>query len=186
MAGKRKVVLYIAQSLDGYIARPDDDFSWLKMVEREHEDYGYAEFVKTIDTVIIGRRTYEIELNLDTGFPHQDRKCYVLSNTREGSDGNVEFYGGDVEDLVKAIRSKEGKDIFVDGGARTVRALRSKDLIDEYVISIIPILIGKGIRLFQETDNESRVRLVDSKVFDSGLVQLKYERADEAFEQEAL
>ncbi|MBS3991788.1 MAG: dihydrofolate reductase [Erysipelothrix sp.] len=176
MKNQRKVALYIAQSLDGYIARENNDISWLSVVERDNEDYGYDDFVKTVDTVFMGRKTYDKVLSFGIEFPHKGRRCYVLSKKLTGADENVQFFNGNIVDLVTKIKNEEGKDIFIDGGSEVVREFRQHDLIDEYVISIIPILLGKGIRLFSETDSENNLKLVDSKTFDSGLVQLKYER----------
>lgn len=176
MEVKRKVVLYIAQSLDGYIARADGDIGWLSAVEREGEDYGYSEFIESVDTVIMGRKTYEKVLSFGIKFPHRDKKCYVLSRTKRESDGNIQFYSGDAGELIRSIRNGEGKDIFIDGGSEVVREFLSEDLVDEYVISIVPILIGSGIRLFKETGREIMLRLTSSRAYESGLVQLKYER----------
>lgn len=172
---ERKVVLYIAQSLDGFIATEDHDINWLSVVERDGEDYGYEAFVDTVDTVFMGRRTYEKVLSFGIEFPHKGRNCYVLSTSRTGSDENVTFFSGDLKALIQDIKKKDGKNIFIDGGAEVVRAFRSLDLIDEFVISIIPIMLGKGIRLFKETDAMSRLKLISSQAFESGLVQLKYE-----------
>ena len=176
MNTERKVILYIAQSLDGFIAREDDDISWLSVVEREGEDYGYQAFVDTVDTVFMGRRTYDKVLSFGIEFPHKNRKCYVLTQSRIGSNENVTYFGGNLEALIQDLKSKEGGNIFIDGGAEAVRAFKSKDLIDEYVVSIIPIMLGKGIRLFKETDVESALELIGSKSYDSGLVQLNYRR----------
>lgn len=178
MCSERKVALYIATSLDGYIARENNDISWLSMVERPNEDYGYNDFVKGVDTVVMGRKTYEKVLSFGIDFPHKDRMCYVLSKTLEGTDQNVQFYRGSIDELVKELKKQGGKDIFIDGGSEVVREFRNRDLIDEYIISIIPVLLGKGIRLFKEVDIENRLKLIDSKAYDSGLVQLKYERLE--------
>lgn len=171
----RKVVLYIAQSLDGFIAREDNDISWLSIVEQEGEDYGYGEFVKTIDTVIMGRKTYEKVLSFGIEYPHKDKKSYIISKTIKGKEGNLQFYNDRIDSLIEKLKSEKGKNIFIDGGAEVVKELRGKNLIDQYVISIIPIMIGKGVRLFKETDTEDRLKLIDCKVFSTGLVQLKYE-----------
>ncbi|MDF2606825.1 MAG: hypothetical protein K0S34_1020 [Bacillales bacterium] len=179
MENNRKVVLYIAQSLDGYIARENNDISWLSIVERDNEDYGYDTFIKTVDTVFMGRKTYEKVLGFGIEFPHKGRKCYVLSKTLKGNDDNVQFFSGNISELITKFRAEKGQDIFIDGGAEVIKEFRDKDLIDEYVISIIPILLGKGIRLFKETDTENNLKLVESKSFDSGLVQLKYTRVKE-------
>lgn len=178
MGNDRKVVLYIAQSLDGYIARENNDISWLSIIERDNEDYGYNSFIETIDTVFMGRKTYEKLLTFDIEFPHKGRKCYVLSKTLEGADENVQFFSGNIEDIITKLKEQEGKNIFIDGGSEVVRAFRDKNLIDEYVISIIPVLLGRGIRLFRETDTENKLKLVENKVYDSGLVQLKYIRTE--------
>lgn len=176
LENQRKVVLYIAQSLDGYIARENNDISWLSVVERDNEDYGYDDFIKTVDTVFMGRKTYEKVLTFGMEFPHKGRTCYVLSKTLKGADENVQFFSGNIDKLITRIKGQKGKDIFIDGGSEVVRLFRDNDLIDEYVISIIPILLGKGIRLFRETDTQNYLKLVDSMIFDSGLVQLKYVR----------
>lgn len=178
MENHRKVVLYIAQSLDGYIARENDDISWLSIVDRDNEDYGYNDFIETIDTVFMGRKTYEKVLTLGVEFPHKDKVCYVLSKNRFGVDENVQFFNGSIVDLITKIKTQQGKDIFLDGGSELVRLFRDNDLIDEYVISIIPVLLGKGKRLFRSTESENNLRLVKSETFDSGLVQLKYERVN--------
>ena len=176
MNENRKVVLYIAESLDGFIAKEDNDISWLSIVEKTNEDYGYNDFVNTIDTVIMGRKTYEKVLSFGIEFPHKYKKCYVLSRTLEGTNENVQFYDGNINGLIKILKSESGKSIFVDGGAEVIREFRNKNLIDEYIISIIPVLLGKGIRLFKDADMENKLKLIESKVFDSGLVQLRYER----------
>jgi len=176
MNENRKVVLYIAESLDGFIAKEDNDISWLSIVEKTNEDYGYNDFVNTIDTVIMGRKTYEKVLSFGIEFPHKFKKCYVLSRTLEGTNENVQFYDGNINELIKILKSESGKSIFVDGGAEVVREFRNENLIDEYIISIIPVLLGKGIRLFKDADMENKLKLIESKVFDSGLVQLRYER----------
>lgn len=173
---KRRVILYIAQSLDGYIATENNDISWLSIVERDNEDYGYASFIETVDTVFMGRKTYEKVLSFGIEFPHKGRTCYVLSKTLMGADSNVMFFSGDIVDLVAKIKNEEGQNIFIDGGSEVVREFRDNDLIDEYVVSIIPVLLGKGIRLFKDTDTRNNLELTESKVFDSGLVQLRYSR----------
>lgn len=172
----RKLVLYIATSLDGYIARPDGDIGWLLAVEAPPEDYGYAEFVKTVDTIIIGRKTYEKVLDFGIPWPHEGRKCYVMSKSRTGSDENVTFYNGDIGDLVAEIRKTPGANIYCDGGADVVQALMHRDLIDRYVISIVPLLLGDGIALFKPGRQEHKLTLTRSVAYPSGLVQLQYER----------
>ncbi|MGA9517160.1 MAG: dihydrofolate reductase family protein [Trichococcus sp.] len=172
---KRKVRVYIAASLDGYIAHSDGNIDWLDSVARHDEDYGYAAFIETIDTVIMGRKTYEKVLSFGGDFPHAGRDCYVLTRTERTPDGQVHFYNGPAEELLDRIRSKPGKDIFIDGGAEAIDLFRKKGLIDSYTVSIIPILLGEGIPLFKESMEELPLKLVEATTFDSGLVQLTYE-----------
>lgn len=170
----RKVILYIACSIDGYIAKNNDDISFLSMVEKEGEDYGYSSFIKEVDTVILGRKTYDKVLTLVPDFPHADKETFVITRTPKAQIGNVLFYTGELPSLIHDLKSRDGKNIFVDGGAKLVNELLKQSLIDEMVISIIPITLGDGIRLFQNGIVEQQWKLVESKSFDTGLVQIKY------------
>ncbi|MFY9902180.1 MAG: dihydrofolate reductase family protein [Trichococcus sp.] len=172
---ERKVKVYIAISLDGYIAHSDGNIDWLEIVARAEEDYGYAAFIETIDTVVMGRKTYEKVLTFGGDFPHAGRDCYVLSRTERPSEGQIRFYSGSPENLLDQIRSRPGKDIFIDGGSEAIDMFREKGLIDSYTVSIIPILLGEGIPLFKERNQELPLKLVEATTFDSGLVQLTYE-----------
>jgi dihydrofolate reductase len=174
---ERKVILYIAASLDGYIAKPGDDLSFLSVVEQEGEDYGYAEFIKTIDTVIVGRRTYEKVLSMGFDFPHANRDSYIVTRTPRPDSGSVKFYTGSLKDLVLKLKSQKGKNIFVDGGAEIVNELLKDALIDEFIISILPVLTGDGIKLFKDGRPEQNLQLLTAKQFDTGLTQLHYKLA---------
>ncbi|OUL08733.1 hypothetical protein B0533_07525 [Sedimentibacter sp. SX930] len=173
--GKRKVRVYIAASLDGYIAHSDGTIDWLDSVARPDEDYGYAAFIETIDTVIMGRKTYEKVMSFGGEFPHAGRDCYVLTRTERAPEGQVHFYSGPADELLDQIRRQPGKDIFIDGGSEAIDLFREKGLIDSYTVSIIPILLGEGIPLFKESKKEQPLKLVEVTTFDSGLVQLSYE-----------
>lgn len=174
----RKISLFIAISLDGYIAKPNNDLSFLKIVEKEGEDYGYAKFTSAIDTLIVGRKTYDYVLK-EIGSSHYDngeRDIYVITRTPKPNKGRVTFYTGDIAELVKKLKSENGKDIYCDGGAEVINELLKLDLIDEYIISIIPILLGNGTRLFKDGRPEQLLELISSKSFDTGLMQLHYKR----------
>lgn len=168
-------MLYIAMSIDGYIAKEDGDIGWLSIVDSPPEDYGYEDFVKNIDTVIMGRKTYEKVLSFGIEFPHKGRKCYVLSRTKTGSDKNVEYFSN-IEGLISDLRSRSGKDIFIDGGAEIVNELLRFEIIDEMIISVIPILLGNGIRLFKDNRPESILKLKSVTEYKTGLVKLWYEK----------
>jgi len=174
----RKVIIYIATSVDGYIAKPNDDLGFLSIVEQKGEDYGYAEFIKTIDTVIVGRKTYDKVLSMDFGFPHADKEAYIITRTPKPDIGSVKFYTGDVKELVLKLKSEKGKNIFCDGGSEILNELLKNDLIDEIIISIIPILVGNGTKLFKDGRLEQKLELISTKQFDTGLAQLHYKRAD--------
>ena len=143
----RKVILYIAMSLDGYIAKENNDISWLSLVEKSGEDYGYSDFIQAIDTVIMGRKTYEKVMSFGIEFPHKDKKCYVISRTKTGMDENVEYYSGNLEELMTSLKNEEGKNIFIDGGAEVVNELMKINVIDEFVLSVIPLFLGNGIQI---------------------------------------
>lgn len=172
---KRQLILYIAMSLDGYIAKDDDNLNFLSVVESPGEDYGYEAFRQTIDTVIWGRKTYDKVLSFGMEFPHKDKKCYVLSRTKTGKDENVEFYNGDVRDLLAMLRQQDGKHIYCDGGGEVVFELLRHALIDKMIVSVIPHLVGRGRRLFIDGRPEQRLRLTRSITFPTGLVQLWYD-----------
>ena len=177
-SGDRKVILYIAMSLDGYIATRDDDLGFLSMVEQEGEDYGYADFVKTVDTVIVGRRTYDKVCSVGYEFLYSDKVAYVITRTSKPSVGSGTYYTGSLKELVNRLKSEPGKHIFVDGGAEIVNELLKDNLIDEFYISVIPVLLGDGISLFKNGRPEIGLKLSDSKHFEKGLVQLHYVKND--------
>ncbi len=172
----RKVFVYIAASLDGYIAKHDDDLTFLSLVEQPGEDYGYAGFIDTIDTVIIGRKTYDKVQAMGIEYLRADKEYHIVTRTPRAQEGNIRFHTGDLKALIEDLKQKEGKDIFVDGGAEVVNQLMQMDLIDEYIVSLIPILLGDGIRLFQDGRPEQNLTFVSSKSFEKGLVQLHYKR----------
>ena len=153
-------ILYIAMSLDGYIAKEDGDINWLSIVENPTEDYGYSKFISTVSTVIMGRKTYDKVLSFGIEFPHKDKKCYVISHQKTGKDNNVEFYNGSIADLINKLKNTTDKNIFIDGGAEHVFELMKQNLIDKYIISIIPIFLGNGISLFKSGRPEKVLRLL--------------------------
>ena len=174
----RTLSLFIASSLDGYIAQPNDDLSFLKLVEKEGEDYGYSEFVSTIDTIILGRKTYDWVLR-EIGTSHYDngeRDVYVITRNERPASGRTTFYTGNLTELVQKLKNENGKNIYCDGGAEIINELLKSDLIDVLIISIVPILLGNGIRLFKDGRPEQKLQFVSTKTFDTGLTQLHYKR----------
>lgn len=172
----RTLFLYIASSLDGFIARPDGDISWLESVEKQGQDYGYAEFMKKIDTVIWGRKTYEKIVSFGGDFIPKDKKCYVITSQQLTQNQGVSFYNGNLENLILELKNQKSEQhIFCDGGAELINNLLKSQLIDRLIVSIIPILLGNGIRLFGTENPEKKLRLLHCQSFESGLVQVEYE-----------
>lgn len=177
----RILSLFIAASLDGFIAKPNDDLSFLNRVEKKGEDYGYAAFTSTIDTIILGRRTYDWVLGKigDSHYDNGERDVYVITRTARPAVGRTKFYTGDLAELVRELKGKSGKNIYCDGGAEVIDELLKNDLIDELIISVIPVLVGDGTRLFKNGRPEQDLELVNTKTFDTGLIQLHYRRKRE-------
>jgi dihydrofolate reductase len=172
------LTIFIAASLDGYIAMPNDDLSFLKPVEKEGEDYGYAEFTANIDTIIVGRKTYDWVLK-EIGSSHYDngkRKVYVITRKARPDVGKTTFYTGNLAELIKILKTENGKNIYCDGGAEIINELLQNDQIDEFIISIVPVLVGNGTRLFKDGRPEQKLEFVSAKTFETGLIQLHYKR----------
>jgi dihydrofolate reductase len=172
---KRKLFIYIACSLDGYIAKPNDDLSFLDVAAKEGEDYGYADFISTIDTVIVGRKTYDWVMKQIGEFPHaKDKESYVITRTPRASEGNLHFHTGELKELVMTLKSRPGKSIFCDGGSEVIHALLNENLVDEMIIFFMPIMVGSGTRLFREGRPEQNLVLVSAKTYDTGVVKVHY------------
>lgn len=170
----RKVVLYIAVSADGYIAKPNDDLSFLQAVAVENEDYGYKAFMDTIDTVILGRKTFDWVFKEIGSVPHPELDTYVITRTARPDIGKTRFYTGDLIALVNRLKQEPGNNIFCDGGAEVIHTLLRHHLIDEMILSVIPVMVGEGIRLFKDGRPEQPLSLLDTRSYTSGLVQLHY------------
>ena len=164
----RKIILFIASSLDGYIARVDGSIDWLP----ENTASGYDDFIKSIDTVIMGKKTYDQVLTFGD-YPYKDKKSYVFTRNNEYSkDEHTEFVH-DVDRLVKNILSDSGTNIWLIGGAEIISAFVNLGFVDEIIISIIPIVLGKGIPLFKDIEKEVKLELIKTTDYDT-LVELHY------------
>lgn len=165
--------VYIATSLDGFIARPNGGIDWLSIVEREGEDYGFKTFFESVDTMVMGRKTYETALGFDA-WPYAGKRCIVLTHrTTSVSRHGEELLSGDLTELVERLGNEGGKRVYVDGGAVIAQFLAAK-LIDDVTTSIIPVLLGDGSPLAPKIGADVRLTLAEHRVFDSGLVQLTY------------
>lgn len=170
------MILYIAMSVDGYIAAADGDIGFLSMVNEEGTDYGYGEFINSVDTVIMGRKTYDKVLTLVPEFPHRDKEVFIITRSEKPDKGNIKFYSGNLSELITRLKKSKGKNIFCDGGAEVVNELLRNNQVDEFFISLIPVLLGSGISLFQKSSRVINLKLAWVKSFNKGLVQLHYVR----------
>jgi dihydrofolate reductase len=143
-------------------------------VEQAGEDYGYNVFMSTVDTVILGRKTYDWVMRHVDNFPHADKPSYVITRTKRPSIGNTHFYTGNLRTLITQLKTQPGNTIFCDGGAEIANGLLHEKLFDRLIISIIPILLGQGTRLFSDSRLEQGLTLLETKTFPSGLVQVHY------------
>jgi dihydrofolate reductase len=168
--------VYIAMSLDGFIARRDGSIDWLSSVERAGEDYGYKHFHDSIDTIVVGRNTYNQVLGFSP-WPYAGKRCIVMTHSPPAPRHGEEFFDGPPQDLVAKLAAEGARHAYVDGGAVIQQFLRA-GLIDALTVSIIPTLLGEGIRLFGPADRDIPLRFSASRAFDSGLVQLEYFTSD--------
>lgn len=174
----RKAVLFIAMSLDGYIADSNGGVGWLNGQENDRENNDtYFEFVKDIDTVLMGWNTYYQVVNelSPTEWVYNDFTTYVFTHKEIASAENIAFTNDNPTDLLKKLKVQEGKDIWICGGANLITQLMRENLIDRYYISVIPVLLGRGIRLFGEFTNQQKLRLIKTQSY-NGIVELIYER----------
>lgn len=169
----RKIIIYIATSADGYIARPDGDVAWLDR-PRPKGNYGMAAFYKSVDTVLMGRKTYEIGLKLGQD-AYPGKKNYIFSRTRRRSrNPDVEFVVGAVGGFARQLRGGKGKNIWLVGGGELVAAFLDEEQIDEFIIHIIPIFIGEGIPLIHPRHRSVPLTLLSSRSYSDGVVRLHY------------
>ena len=169
-----KVSVYIATSLEGFIARKNGDIDWLTGGQND-TDYGYAEFMSNIDHIVMGRNTYEKVLTFG-GWPY-DKKVIVLSSRDltlppELTD-KVEALHLSPEELLRELERRGSRHIYLDGGVTIQRFLRAR-LVDELTITLIPTLIGEGLPLFGPLEQDVKLTLLKSESFKNGFVQNKY------------
>ncbi|MBD2168981.1 dihydrofolate reductase [Calothrix membranacea FACHB-236] len=168
----RKIRLFIASSLDGYIARTSGEVDWLFT----DQDYGYAKFFDQIDTVLMGSKTYHQLLGFGE-YPYKGKQGFVFSNTLQGQvDNNVEFIGGDLKDFINRLRQLPGRDIWLVGGGEIIHYFMSHSLLDQLILSIHPIILGDGIPLIcKDASLETLLVLKNVETYESGLLQLTYD-----------
>ena len=178
-----KTSVYIATSLDGFIARPDGALDWLLGAPgNSGDDYGYKDFIATVDVIIMGRATYEKVLTFGA-WPYLGKHVVVLSSRAltiaPERRSDVEVMSGEPADLLQRLAARGFKHAYVDGG-QTVQRFLSAGLIQRIIVTRIPVLIGRGIPLFGPVPGDIPLKHSGTRAFDNGFVQTQYEAAGPA------
>lgn len=170
------ISVYIATSIDGYIAKKEDGLDWLETfsppLDNPHEDYGHKKFMSTIDALVMGRGTYKIASSVEI-WPYPGKRVIVLSSTLTSVCKEAELFSGNIIPLVEKLYKEGVKHIYVDGGV-TISQFMNARMIDHITLSIIPVILGSGIPIFSNILHESWCQLISSKAYSNGLVQLQY------------
>jgi dihydrofolate reductase len=179
MTKRRKVIVHIATSADGYIARADGDIEWLTSRPAPKGFYGMEAFMKSIDTTVIGRKTYEASLQMGAQF---DSRSRAIVFSRHAPPANapkgVEFVSEAIGPFINRLRAQPGKDVWLMGGGDLIASFLDERAIDEFVISVVPVFIGDGIPLIARRQRHVALDLLSTERFDDGLVQLRYGMKD--------
>lgn len=174
----KKIKLYVATSIDGYIADKTGGLDWLSGFPITTEfNYGYGEFFDSVDTVIMGGKTYRDILNMDIIYPYKNKATYVITrNNTALSAKQVYFISENIIGNISKLQTSKGKDIWLVGGGEIVSLFLDYELIDELILTLIPITLGTGIPLFPKHSKESKWIAIKTQKFENGVVQIKYER----------
>lgn len=174
--------VYIATSLDGFIATEDDGLAWLEQFPNpDNEDYGFNEFIDQIDALLMGRRTYEKVLTFDE-WPYT-KPVFVLSHhllsIPESLKNKVFIANGQLPHLIESLNEKGYQNLYIDGGA-TITGFLNEDLIDQLIITRLPLLLGRGIPLFGHLHKSLKFEHHQTRLYPNGLVQSHYIRQHQA------
>jgi dihydrofolate reductase len=175
MTNRRNVIVHIGTSADGYIARSDGDLDWLTSRPKPAGFYGMSAFMQSIDTKLIGRKTYEMSRRMGAKFDSKTRTI-VFSRQPPPADApsGVEFVDGAIGQFVSRLREQPGKDIWLMGGGDLIASFLDARAIDEFVVTVTPVFIGDGIPLIARRHRHVPLDLRSVERFDDGVVQLRY------------
>ena len=169
------ITYYVAASLDGYIADASGGVDWLP--QGESEDYGYTEFYAGVDALVMGRRTYDQVLEFEQ-WPYAGKPTYVFTgHPPDDNPYGVEFVRADPADFASEIASLYDATVWLVGGADLAEQFHSAGLIDEYMIHVIPTILGRGVPLFRGDAPHTRLALIETRAYDDGMVMLHYSSA---------
>lgn len=172
----RKIKLYIAMSLNGKIAESDGSVDWLESIPNPEEvDYGYSEFYDSIDTTIQGYSTYSQIISWEIDFPYADKKNFVLTRKQQLENTEyVEFVSEGHIEFIKQLKKQQGLDIWLIGGGQINTMLFNENMVDEIQVFVMPVILSGGIELFEALPKETRLKLIESKSYSTGAVELRY------------
>jgi dihydrofolate reductase len=168
-------ILYIATSLDGYIARLDGSIDWLPSPEEDGDDNSYTKFYNSIDALVMGAKTYQQVLTFGD-WPYPDKVSYILTSQDFRTDRtDICFVKGGVEEVVENVHKNGYQRVWLVGGGKIASTFINRDLVDEYIITVIPTILGEGISLFQSVP-ELKLDLISAQIYSSSLVELHYQK----------
>jgi dihydrofolate reductase len=177
-----KIVLFIATSLDGFIARPDGNIDWLTSIPQleSGDDYGYADLLSSISTIIMGRKTYDEIIGFGVDWPYSNLKSFVVTTNEDFKILSPNTYTSTehLKDFVIELKRNSEKDIWLIGGGQLVTTFVNEGLLDKMIISVIPKIIGEGLPLFANNPKETNWKLIEAKSFETGVVNLTYEKSN--------
>jgi dihydrofolate reductase len=177
----RKIRLYIATSIDGFIARENGSLDWLvELPNPGKTDHGYDEFIAGTDTVIMGRKTYKDVLGFGIEWPYANCRTYIVTSDRNYNIGTENTFALHElnQDSIAELRLNSTKNIWVVGGGEIITQFLNLDQIDEMTLCIAPVILGKGIKLFPGEPHETKFELVNSTPFETGIVNVTYRRKE--------
>jgi len=160
----KELVLYIAQSLDGYIARTDESIDWLLLFDDESTAERYNKFIDTVDTIVMGYSTYRQvieELSVDN-WPYSNQNVYVVTHRELTNPYGVHFVQGDLTELINSLKQSSQKNIWLVGGSKIIEQCMQAKLIDRYIITIIPTLLSDGIPLFAKSIKSTPLKQIST------------------------
>lgn len=174
-----EIKLFIATTIDGFIAREDGSLDWLEgMPNPEGFDYGYGEFISDIDVVIMGRSTYEEILGFDVDWPYSNCDSFVATSDKnyKVKTEKTKVLNSIDDKVINEIKANSKKNIWIVGGGKIISEFLNQNMIDEMTITIIPIILGRGIRLFPDEPKETNFQLLGVDSFNTGVVNLLYKK----------
>ncbi|MDL2256047.1 dihydrofolate reductase family protein [Parabacteroides sp. OttesenSCG-928-K15] len=171
----KRIILYIASSLDGYITESDGSIDFLSDYPiNEQMNYGYNDFISSVDTIIMGGKSYRELMSMDVVWPYKEQTTYVISHNDWGEKENIKFITDNVVETIEALRQQVGKNIWLFSGGKTISILLEADLVDEMRIFYVPTMLGKGTPLFPAHPQQSKWKLTGSKTYNNNILEVNY------------